>query len=122
LRAEVGCGLSSELKLPPHRSDVVITACGRLCLHRKGINISTVLAGQKLGIKEVDEGIFGSQASCYSDLRHFDLEQKTLQAPLDNQFGTRLVTYVLGTFGYRCLRAGQEAGWPSERQSIPIER
>jgi hypothetical protein len=24
---------------------------GRLCLHRKRINISTVLAGQKLGIK-----------------------------------------------------------------------
>jgi hypothetical protein len=57
LRAEVGCRLSSELKLQPHRSDVVITARGRLCLHRKRINISTALAGQKLGIKELDEGI-----------------------------------------------------------------
>jgi hypothetical protein len=47
---------------------------------------------------------------------------ENLASPLDNQFGTRLVTYVLGTFRYRCLRAGQEAGWPSERQSIPIER
>jgi len=28
-----------------------------VCLHRKRINISTVLAGQRLGIKEVDEGI-----------------------------------------------------------------
>src|SRR5258705_3163574 len=27
-------------------------------LHRKRINISTVLAGQRLGIKEVDEGIW----------------------------------------------------------------
>ena len=27
-------------------------------LHRKRINISTVLAGQKLGIKEVDDGIW----------------------------------------------------------------
>jgi hypothetical protein len=35
-----------------------ITACGRLCLHRKRINISTVLAGQKLGVKEVDESIW----------------------------------------------------------------
>jgi len=25
---------------------VLVTACGRLCLHRKRINISTVLAGQ----------------------------------------------------------------------------
>jgi hypothetical protein len=46
-----------ELAYPFHDRDVVITACGRLCLHRKRINISTVLAGQKLGIKEVDEGI-----------------------------------------------------------------
>jgi hypothetical protein len=28
-----------------------------ICLHRKKINISTVLAGQKLGITEVDDGI-----------------------------------------------------------------
>ena len=36
----------------------LVTACGRICLHRKKINISTVLAGQRLGIKEVDEGIW----------------------------------------------------------------
>ena len=34
------------------------TACGRICLYRKKINISSVLAGQRLGIKEVDEGIW----------------------------------------------------------------
>jgi hypothetical protein len=62
--------------------------CGRLCLHRKRINISTVLAGQKLGIKEVDEGIWLVSFMHY-DLGYFDLEQKTLQ-PLDNPFGTRL--------------------------------
>src|SRR5256885_17265000 len=37
-----------ELTYPFHDRDVVITACGRLCLHRKRINISTVLAGPKL--------------------------------------------------------------------------
>jgi hypothetical protein len=47
-----------ELTYPFHDRDVIVTACGRLCLHRKRINISTVLAGQKLGIKEVDEGIW----------------------------------------------------------------
>jgi transposase len=46
-----------ELTYPFHDRDVMVTACGRLCLHRKRINISTVLAGQKLGIKEVDYGI-----------------------------------------------------------------
>ena len=45
-------------------------------------------AGQKLGIKEVDDGIWLASFMHY-DLGYFDLEQKTLQ-PLDNPFGTRL--------------------------------
>ena len=77
-----------ELTYPFHDRDILVTACGRLCLHRKKINISTVLAGQKLGIKEVDEGIWLASFMHY-DLGYFDLEQKTLQ-PLDNPFGTRL--------------------------------
>jgi hypothetical protein len=64
------------------------SSSGRLCLYRKRINISSVLAGQKLGIKEVDEGIWLASFMHY-DLGYFDLEQKTLQ-PLDNPFGTRL--------------------------------
>ena len=77
-----------ELTYPFHDRDIVITACGRLCLHRKRINISTVLAGQRLGIREVDEGIWLATFMHY-DLGYFDLEQKTLQ-PLDNPFGPRL--------------------------------
>ena len=77
-----------ELTYPLHDRDVLITACGRLCLHRKRINISTVLAGQKLGIKEVDDGIWLASFMHY-DLGYFDLEQETLQ-PLDNPFGPRL--------------------------------
>ena len=84
-----------ELTYPFHDRDVVITACGRLCLHRKKINISTVLAGQKLGIKEVDEGIWLVSFMHY-DLGYFDLEQKTLQ-PLNNPFGPKPVTDVSGT-------------------------
>ena len=77
-----------ELTYPFHDRELLVTACGRLCLHRKRINISTVLAGQKLGIKEVDDGIWLASFMQY-DLGYFDLEQKTLQ-PLDNPFGTRL--------------------------------
>jgi hypothetical protein len=44
--------------LPIPYKDILVTACGRLCLYRKKINISTVLAGQRLGIKEVDDGIW----------------------------------------------------------------
>ena len=77
-----------ELTYPFHDRDILVTACGRLCLHRKRINITTVLAGQRLGIKEVDDGIWLASFMHY-DLGYFDLEQKTLQ-PLDNPFGTRL--------------------------------
>jgi hypothetical protein len=80
--------VADEVIYPFHDREVLVTACGRLCLHRKRINISTVLAGQKLGIKEVDDGIWLVSIMHY-DLGYFDLEQKTLQ-PLDNPFGTRL--------------------------------
>lgn len=74
-----------ELAYPFHDQEVLVTNCGRLCLHRKKINISTVLAGQKLGIKEVDEGIWLVSFMHY-DLGYIDLEQRTLQ-PADNPFG-----------------------------------
>jgi transposase InsO family protein len=77
-----------ELIYPFHDRNILVTACGRICLHRKKINVSTVLAGQSLGIKEVDDGIWLASFSHY-DLGYFDLEQKTLQ-PLDNPFGPRL--------------------------------
>ena len=51
-------------------------------------NFRSAPAGQKLGIKEVDDGIWLASFMHY-DLGYFDLEQKTLQ-PLDNPFGTRL--------------------------------
>ena len=41
-----------ELTYPFHDRDILVTACGRLCLHCKRINISSGLAGQRLGIKE----------------------------------------------------------------------
>jgi transposase InsO family protein len=77
-----------ELEYPFHDRDITVTSCGRICMHRKKINLSTVLAGQKLGIKEVDEGIWLVSFMHY-DLGYIDLEQKTLQ-PLDNPFGPGL--------------------------------
>lgn len=77
-----------ELDYPFHDRDVVVTCCGRICMHRKKINISTVLAGQRLGIKEVDDGIWLVSFMHY-DLGYIDLEQRTLQT-LDNPFGARL--------------------------------
>jgi transposase InsO family protein len=77
-----------ELTYPLHDRDVLVTACGRICMHRKRINLSHVLAGQRVGIKEVDDGIWIVSFMQY-DLGYIDLEQKTLQ-PLGNPFGARL--------------------------------
>jgi transposase InsO family protein len=77
-----------ELDYPFHDRDVLVTACGRICMHRKKINISTVLAGHRLGIKEVDDGIWLVSFMRY-DLGYIDLEQRNLQT-IDNPFGTRL--------------------------------
>lgn len=77
-----------ELEYPFHDRDILVTACGRICMHRKKINVSTVLAGQRLGIKEIDDGIWLVSFMHY-DLGYIDLEQRTLQT-IDNPFGTRL--------------------------------
>lgn len=77
-----------EVEYPFHDRDILVTACGRICMHRKKINVSTVMAGQRLGIKEVDEDIWLVSFMHY-DLGYIDLEQRTLQT-IDNPFGTRL--------------------------------
>jgi hypothetical protein len=77
-----------EISCPFRDRDILVTACGRICMHRKKINISTALAGQKLGIKEVDDGIWFVSFMTF-DLGYIDLEQKTLQT-IGNPFGPRL--------------------------------
>jgi transposase InsO family protein len=78
-----------NLTYPLHDRDALVTNCGRICMHRKKISISYTLAGQRVGIKEVDDGIWIVSFMHY-DLGYIDLEQKTLQ-PLDNPFGARLL-------------------------------
>ena len=77
-----------DLSYPFHDRDILVTNCGRICMQRKKINVSHVLAGQKLGLKEVDDGIWLVSFMRY-DLGYIDLEQRTLQT-IDNPFGTRL--------------------------------
>ncbi len=77
-----------EVDYPFHDKDILVTSCGRICMHRKKINISSVMAGQRLGIKEVDDGIWLISFMHY-DLGYIDLEQRTLQT-IDNPFGTRM--------------------------------
>ncbi len=87
--------------------------CGRICIFKKKTNLSTSLAGQAVGIKEVDDGIWLVTFMDY-DLGHIDLEEKTLQ-PLNNPFWPKSVNYVFGTFCKGSLRTpltyGGEGGF-----------
>jgi hypothetical protein len=76
-----------EPHYPFHDRTVVVTSCGRLCLYNKKINLSVSLAGQAVGVKEVDHGIWLVSFMNY-DLGYIDLEEKTLQ-PLKNPFGPK---------------------------------
>src|SRR6516225_5804619 len=77
-----------ELSYPFHDRTALVTCCGRICIYKKKINLSTSLAGQAVGIKEVDDGICLVSFMDY-DLGYIDLEEKTLQ-PLNNPFGPRV--------------------------------
>jgi hypothetical protein len=77
-----------EAHYPFHDRTVVVTSCGRLCLYNKKINLSVSLAGQAVGVKEVDDGIWLVSFMNY-DLGYIDLEEKTLQ-PLHNPFGPKV--------------------------------
>jgi putative transposase len=78
-----------EPSYPFHDRTVNVTSCGRLCLYRKKINLSLSLAGQAVGIKEVENGIWLVSFMDY-DLGYIDLEEKTLQ-PLENPFGPKVL-------------------------------
>ena len=57
-------------------------------MYNKKINLSTSLAGQAVGVKEVDYGIWLVSFMDY-DLGYIDLEEKTLQL-LQNLFGPKV--------------------------------
>lgn len=60
-----------ELEYPFHDRTITVTCCGRICLGRRKINLTQVFAGQKVGIKEVDEKIWLVSFMQY-DLGFFD--------------------------------------------------
>ena len=100
---------------PLHDREVVVTACGRICMHRKRINVSYVLAGQRVG-KEVDDGICRKLHALRSRVHRLGAEDPaTPRQPVRRE----VVTYVLGTDCYRCLRSVQMLLWCRWKESNP---
>ena len=78
-----------ELEYPRHDWTAVITTCGRICYQRRKVNVSQVLAGQKVGVKQTDDHIWLVTFMDY-DLGYFDDETCRLE-PTDNPFGSKLL-------------------------------
>jgi putative transposase len=79
-----------ELDYPLHDQTITVTACGRICLQSKKINLSQVFAGQRVGVKEEDDKIWLVSFMDY-DIGYFDLETCRVE-PLDNPFGPKVLT------------------------------
>ena len=62
-----------ELSYPLHDRTAPATYCGGICIFKKKINLSTSLAGQAVGIKEADDGIWLVSFMDYA-LGYIDLE------------------------------------------------
>jgi len=65
------------------------TNCGRICIDRRKISLSTVFAGQNVGVKQVDEHIWLVSFMPY-DLGFFDDETCRLE-PADNPFQAKVL-------------------------------
>ena len=74
-----------ELEYPLHDWSAIVTHCGRICFESRKINLSHVFAGQKVGIKQVEERIWLVSFMHY-DLGYFDDETCRLE-PIENPFG-----------------------------------
>jgi putative transposase len=79
----------SELKYPFHDRTITITQCGRICIGRRKINLSTVFAGQNVGVKEISDKIWLVTFMDY-DLGFFDHETGRL-ASADNPFAAKVL-------------------------------
>ena len=58
---------------PYHDRTIRVTGCGRICFGRRKINLSSVFAGQTIGLREIDDDIWQVSLLEY-DLGYFDKE------------------------------------------------
>jgi putative transposase len=78
-----------ELEYPLHDWTAVVTTCGRICYEKRKVNLSTVFAGQKVGVAQVSEHIWLVSFMDY-DLGYFDDETCRLE-PIENPFRPKVL-------------------------------
>ena len=75
---------------PFHDRTIRVTECGRICFDRRKINLSTVFAGQYVGIREVADRIWLVSFMHY-DLGFFDEADNRVEPVGDNPFAPKLL-------------------------------
>ena len=78
-----------DLEYPFHDRTITVTNCGRICIGKRKINLSTVFAGQNVGVKEVSDKIWLVSFMKY-DLGFFDQELGTVTSA-ENPFGAKVL-------------------------------
>lgn len=78
-----------ELQSPFHDRTITVTQCGRVCFGRQKINLSTVFAGQNVGVKQVADQVWPVSFMDY-DLGFFDHETCRLESA-GNPFAAKVL-------------------------------
>lgn len=106
-------------RIPLPRPRHLVTACGRICMHRK---------------KSTSRPCSPASGSASTTLTRHLARQLHAPRPRLNRPGTenladhrqpvphQVVTHVLGTICHPCLRAGQDGKWRSERSAAAGRR
>ncbi len=80
---------------PFHDRSIRVTQCGRICIGRRNINLSTVFAGQMIGIREVADKIWLAGRPYPSfmdyDIGFFDEDEGRVE-PAENPFMAKVLT------------------------------
>jgi putative transposase len=77
------------LGYPFHDRTVAVTMCGRACFGSRKINLSTVFAGQNVGVKEIEEKVWLISFMHY-DLGFFDHETTRFECA-DSPFAAKVL-------------------------------
>jgi len=68
----------TDPEYPFHDRTITVTHCGRICIGKRKISLSPVFAGQKLGIREIEDKIWLVSFMHY-DLGFFDQEAERVE-------------------------------------------
>lgn len=70
---------------PLHDQTITVTQCGRICSQTMKVSLSRAFAGQQVGIKEMEDGIWVVSFLDY-DLGYFDDKSRKVE-PVEDPFG-----------------------------------